>query len=240
MTETAKEMIERYGYPHTYLSDAEEYEDVMAVYEQKLREGKEKGFTPVIVSVDDTLEEYWGILADGGYSAAEAIQKAVSINGKEYLDRIYAGYLEESGQNEEDLVGDYDYEPQINGRFYAFMDFETFCANETIIFEVPTSNPWEVVAYLPFGGWNDCPNPEDMVAICKYWFEKYGAVPVTITHDIMEMSVPEPVGASNATELAKEHFAFTPDRVFQGTETCTISEVAASLSESKIWFFWWD
>ena len=43
-----------------------------------------------------------------------------------------------------------------------------------------------------------------------------------------------------ALEVAKEHYAFTPDRVDQGTATGTLSEVAASIAVSKGWFFWWD
>ena len=108
------------------------------------------------------------------------------------------------------------------------------------MFEVPTKNPWELVAYVPFGGWNECPEVEQMLAICKYWYQKYGAVPVTISHDVLEMAVPSPVVASDALELAKEHYAFTPDRVDQGTRTETLSEVAECLKVSKIWYFWWD
>lgn len=46
--------------------------------------------------------------------------------------------------------------------------------------EIPTVNPWEVFAWLPFGGWNDCPDSEDMMAVFQYWYEKYGAVPACI------------------------------------------------------------
>ena len=79
-----------------------------------------------------------------------------------------------------------------------------------------------------------------MMAICKYWYEKYGAVPVTISHDIMEMHVPAPVEGAEALQVAKEHFAFCSDRVFQGTESGTLTELAACIEASEIWFFWWD
>lgn len=57
---------------------------------------------------------------------------------------------------------------------------------ETMLFKVSTTNPWELGAYVPFGGWNECPKVKEMMAVCKYWYEKYGAVPVTISHDEME------------------------------------------------------
>lgn len=30
------------------------------------------------------------------------------------------------------------------------------------------------------------------------------------------------------------------DRIDQGSETCTLSEAAAGLKESDVWYFWWD
>lgn len=124
--------------------------------------------------------------------------------------------------------------------YTAFQDYRTGGITETILFKVPTTKPWELAAYVPFGGWNECPGVEEMMAICKYWFEKYGAVPVTISHDVMEMRIPELVPEKDSMEVAKEHFAFTPDRVFQCTETGTLAEVAACIAASKIWYFWWD
>ncbi|MBO4457290.1 MAG: DUF4253 domain-containing protein [Butyrivibrio sp.] len=240
MSEMADKMVKCFDYPYTLFGAGTDCSEIMSAYEEKKRIGKEKGFTPVIVPVDDILLEYWGILEDEKYSVEATIRDAASKDGKTILDARYKGYLEEFGIPEKDLVGEFEDGPDILDEYSSFVDFGSFDIVETIIFEVPTANPWEVVAYLPFGGWNDCPSPEDMVAVCKYWFDKYGAVPVTISHDIMEMSVPECVGEGNALELAKEHYAFSTDRVDQGTRTYTISEVAASLAVSKIWFFWWD
>ena len=70
--------------------------------------------------------------------------------------------------------------------------------------------------------------------------QRYGAIPTIITHDVLEMKLPKPVDEKMALEVAKEHYAFTPDRVDQGTVTGTLSEVAASIAVSKGWFFWWD
>lgn len=236
MSETARSMVEKCKYPYEVFPEGSDYSQIMRRYEEKLREGKEKGFIPVIVPADDTLEEYWGILEDDGYSLEAVLSGASSEKGKELLQERYGEYAGDSEGVDEEFDEDAD---EVD-RFTGFMEFGSPDTVETIIFEVPTTKPWEVVAYLPFGGWNECPSPEEMISICKYWFEKYGAVPVTITHDIMEMSVPECVSAGDALELAKEHYAFCPDRVDQGTRTGTISEVAASLEVSKIWYFWWD
>ena len=79
-----------------------------------------------------------------------------------------------------------------------------------------------------------------MISVCKYWYEKYGAIPVTISHDTLEFSVPECIKEDEAIELAKEHYAFTPDRVDQCTRSGSLKEVAESLKVSKFWYFWWD
>ncbi len=240
MSDMAKKMVERFDYPYTIFPEGTEYEEIMSVYEDKKRLGKEKGFLPVIVPVDDVLEDQWGIIFDDGYSVEEAIKAASAEDGEKILKQRFDENLQYSGMTLEDYTADYDGEPAMVNYASAFMDYSTSESVETIIFEVPTTNPWEAVIYLPFGGFNDCPKPETMAAVCKYWYEKYGAVPVTITHDILEMSVPEYVDEKDSLELAKEHYAFCADRVDQGTATYTISEVAASLAVSKVWYFWWD
>lgn len=243
MSETAKSIVRKLGYPCRVFAEKTPYEDIVNAYHAAVERGKKEGFTPVLVPADDTLEDFLGYLADDGYSA-ENVLKEETRSGKEILQERFAEY---SGQNEEDFdmdmdefIGEYDGEPDEMADFSSLYDYNTGETAEVILVEAPTKNPWETVAYIPFGGWNECPDPGEMAAICKYWYEEYGAVPVTISSDVLEMSVPAPVGEARALEAAKEHYAFTPDRVDQGTQTGTLSEVAASVAVSKIWFFWWD
>lgn len=243
MSEMAKSMVEQLKYPCKVFAAKTPYNEIMNAYQEALERGKKEGFTPVLVPVDDVLDDFFGILDDDGYSIEETL-RAEKRTGKEILDARFAEY---SGQNEEDFdmdmdefIGEYDDEPDVMSEYSSLFHYSTGEVLETILLEVPTTKPWEVVVYVPFGGWNECPPPEEMMAICKYWYEEYGAVPVTITHDVLEMSVPAPVGQEKALEVAKEHYAFTPDRVDQGTRTGTLSEVAASVAVSDVWFFWWD
>ena len=37
-----------------------------------------------------------------------------------------------------------------------------------------------------------CTSPAEQVAVFKYWNEKYGALPDTVTHDIWEMQLTKP------------------------------------------------
>lgn len=243
MSETAKSMVNQLKYPYKVFAAKTPYDEIMEAYKEAIERGRKEGFTPVLVPVDDTLEEYFEILDDDGYSIEEALT-AESRTGKEILNERFEEY---AGQNEEDFemdmdefIGEYNDEPEVITQYTSLFHYSTGETLETILIEVPTVKPWEVVAYVPFGGWNECPPPEEMAAICKYWYETYGAVPVIITHDTLEMSVPAPIGNERALEAAKEHYAFTPDRVDQGTATGTLSEVAACIAVSNIWFFWWD
>ena len=76
------------------------------------------------------------------------------------------------------------------------------------------------------------------MAVAKYWYEKYGAVPAVMTEDVLEFSVPAPVERKDALTLAWEQNTYCSDIVAQGCESIGI--LADSLTKSTTWFFWWD
>lgn len=230
----AKSLIENVGCPYTFYPADCGVESVVSGYAAALERGEREGFIPVIVAVDDILADQLGIMKDDGYSVADVLAREAA-GGEELLRERYAEYFGDAASDDA-VFAEFSGKPELITGLYCLNDEK--CA--VLIFELPTRKPWEAAAYIPFGGWNDCPSPDEMTAILKYWYEKYGAVPVAITHDTLEMSVPKPVGAEAAAELAREHCAFTPDRVWQCTGSGTFGEVAASLAVSPIWFFWWD
>lgn len=91
---------------------------------------------------------------------------------------------------------------------------------------------------MPFGGWNECPPPELMMAAAKRWYERYRAVPALISHDTLEMSAVPLKDVETALAAAQELFAFCPDCVFQGVGM--VGALAHTLMQSTVWFFWWD
>lgn len=233
-------MIQKLGYPYKIFSSEANYEEVMAAYNAAAQRGKKEGFTPVLVPTDDILEEYFEILEEEEFSLKDILGMELE-SGKDILSRRLEEYtIDEDAFDMDEFIGEFDGKPERIEKFSAFSDYRTEGNVETILFMVPTTNPWELVAYIPFGGWNECPPIEMMMAICKYWYEKYGATPVTISHDVMEMQISKPIGEREALSVAKEHYAFTPDRVDQCTTTGTLSELAACLAVSQIWYFWWD
>jgi hypothetical protein len=107
-----------------------------------------------------------------------------------------------------------------------------------VLAEIPVKHPWEVFAHVPFGGWNECPSNEEQMAIAKYWYEAYKAVPAVITRDVLEYALPAPVGREAAMDLALEQYTFCPDIVDQGCES--VGYLADTLAKSTKWYFWWD
>jgi hypothetical protein len=108
-----------------------------------------------------------------------------------------------------------------------------------VIALVPTTLPHEVPAYLRFGGWNACPSAEVHVALFRTWHERFGAEPVVMAGDTVELLVRNPVAArEEALALAQLQYVYCNDIVDQGVES--IEALAATLLGDPRWFFWWD
>lgn len=115
---------------------------------------------------------------------------------------------------------------------------------EVILAKIPTDKPWELAAWIPMGGFNDCPMPEKQVAIMKYWYKKHQVIPSIVSFNTWEFTVlsyDEAGGfpikdKDEAVNLAIEHAAFCQDV----TNDETIGDLAGGLSRSKVWHFWWD
>lgn len=236
-------MMEKLGYPYQVLPEKSSMDEVMAIYKEAVEKGKKEGFTPVLVPEDDVLDDYFEILKqEDGFDVQDTLQNTGN-GGRELLQQ---NLKELTGPEEDDLealdlnelMGEIGNGESIDG-FYSLQGFYDD-GKQVVLLEVPTDKPWEVVVYVPFGGWNECPAPDDMAAICKYWYEKYMAVPAVITHDTLEFILPEPISKDEAMEVAQEHYAFCNDRLDQCTQSGTLGEVADSLWQSKVWFFWWD
>ena len=103
--------------------------------------------------------------------------------------------------------------------------------------EIPVKNPWEIFAWLPFGGWNECPDTLELMAVTKYWYEKHGAVPAVMTHDTLDFDVPKPVEKKEAKQLALEQYAWDQDVM----DVSDFAEMLADcLTKATKWYFWWD
>lgn len=248
--ETTQQIIEKVNCTYQVFPEGDSVNKVNEVYKKELARGKEEGFVPVLVRSDDTLAEWLGILEDESYSREEIIRRGKKVSGEEVLEERYAQYAEDyeedfgsgSGGSSamDELLGDMEDGEEINN-LTSFAKYSGDGIEETILFEIPVKNPWEVIAWMPMGGWNECPAALEMMAVCRYWYETYRAVPAAFSHDELEFLLEKPIeDEETAWKLGKEHYAFCPDRVDQGTRNGTIGEVADSIRMSDVWYFWWD
>ena len=104
---------------------------------------------------------------------------------------------------------------------------------------IRVEHTYEVPAYLQFGGWNDCPEPELQVAVFREWQLEHKAVPACITGDVVEFFVKNrPQTEIESMKIAAEQWVYCEDIVGQGTQS--IRKLAIEIWQSPTWFFWWD
>lgn len=202
-----------------------------------------KNVVPLLVAVgeDSPLEGFQWL---GGTSPEEFRRKLLAEpvgEGGAFLARL-AGERRKCAEEDgwewpgEDVLGPMEGGEAIH-RFLGISDFQGKTI-PLVLAEIPVEHPWEVFAYVPFGGWNECPSNEEQMAVAKYWHEKYGAVPAVMTRDVLEYDLPAPVKREEAMALALEQYAFCPDIVEQGCGS--VGYLADTLSKSSKWYFWWD
>lgn len=103
---------------------------------------------------------------------------------------------------------------------------------------LPTSQGWEVPAYLRFGGWNACPPPAVQVAALRSWHQRFGAELVGLQTDTLNLRVDRrPADRAAAMALAWEQYRYCPDLA---EDAGTLTELAATLLADDWWYFWWD
>ena len=226
--------------PCTHFAPAADAAPILDAYWKARARGAQEGFTPLLLPAED--EHFLETLTFEEYRDMEAYRRellaAPPIDGGAWLARRAEEYRRMLDGAEPDDPGPME-GGEASDSFSAIWDYGSPRRTIPLVLaELPAKNPWEVFAWTPFGGWNECPAPEEQVAVAKYWFEKYGAVPGVMTMDVLEYTVPAPVGREAAMELAQEQYAFCPDIVDQGCGS--VGLLADILSKSTTWFFWWD
>lgn len=121
----------------------------------------------------------------------------------------------------------------------SFWEFGTGMTAELILALIPVKEPWQIFAWIPFGGWGKCPDTEGLMAVSKLWYERYGAVPASISHDELEFLLPQPLSISDAGRVAKEQYLFCPD-LLDSLGDGTMEHLTERLSRSRCWYFWWE
>lgn len=251
MSDLAKEFIEYFDCEYEYFPN-NTYEEIMEKFEKYVEEGKEKGYFPMIVTVDETLLECltMNVSEDEKFNIEDVreyrkkyILSVYSEGGKNIINDLINIRKEEAQDDdidwEEEIIGEFEEDENNSLNFpIGFLNYRTDKPEELFIVKVPVKNPWEIFAWLPMGNWNECPTTSEHMAVSKYWFEKFGAVPISMTHDVVEYRVEKVITDKDiAMETAIEMYGYCPD-IDQNFDS--IGKYAGSLVNSSVWYFWWD
>ncbi|MBO4326843.1 MAG: DUF4253 domain-containing protein [Clostridia bacterium] len=218
---------------------------ITKIYKDAVKEGLEKGFTPVIVYISDDLISYF----EDVFGEEGGIENYVStkLNGKlkdpeeiikerlnehlEYIDD--SSFFDICDETADEWIDHSD-----SWKFDSFLPSPDSFTGDPYLIEVPTRNPYEVFAWIPFCGFNECPDVDEMISLTKRWYEKYGAVPAQISFDTLSLYLSKPVSdRQESAEISKELFAVCPDIAF---DCGGIEPFFASVYNSYCWQFWWD
>ncbi len=240
--ESRKEDVEKFkkviDCPYRYY-DTVSSDKLLKDYNESLERGKIEGFIPIIIDVNDALlmdiEFNHKYIEKIRTLRKELIDNASSYEGKRWLDETLKEYQEDS-EHYQKILGI----PSDKGYEIQKLALEE---KYVLLAEVPVSEPWQLFAWFPFSYYNDCPDNKTLANVGKYWFEQYGAVPAFIGHNMLWMTVPRPVSDAQSLNLAKEQYAFCPNRFevsYIQTILQTIHALADSLRKSTVWKFRWE
>ena len=213
---------------------AESFEEVSKKYLAAYKDGKEKGYTPVFLTVDDYLLKNFEITmanenADNMIDIFNKnLEKAKNINPIELFNK----FIEQSMDKyftEDDYK--FDDSNKNNLKFLTIFNNEGNLKDNVILVKVPTIKPYEILAYFGMGS--------EGIATVKYWYQKYRAVPAAITYDEIEFYVERPVLTfEEAKKLAIEQYAFCYGLLWECYDT--LDELASAIYKNVHWYFWWS
>lgn len=213
---------------------ADSFEEISKKYLAAYKDGKEKGYTAVFLTVDDYLLKAFEItMKDENTDNMmdiynKNLERAKSINPNDLFNKFLKQNI-----NESFTEADFKFDDSIknNLKFSTVFDRNEILKNNVILVKVPTKKPYEVLAYFGMGS--------EGIATVKYWYEKYGAVPAAITYDEIEFYVERPVQTlEEAKKLAIEQHAFCYGLLWECYNT--LEELANAIYKNVQWYFWWS
>lgn len=217
-------------------------------WEARRKRYGDTGRWPLILTSDIFFRDRSAIDLAGAGTLESVLEKArqldVSAMLKGRMDRYLADILSDlQGKEREEFLrawakpkpSDLESDELVEDAPYFVQDGD----GPVWIVEVPCTERWAALAEFPWGSWNEAPSDPEVVAVARSWERRFGAVPMTLSHDVIELWLDQPVTLPEvACEVAVEQAALCQDIVDQGTET--VAALAQSLLGNKVWFFWWD
>ena len=211
------------------------FEEASEKYLATYRDGKEKGYTPVFLTVDEYLLKTFEIsMKDENTDNMidifnKNLEKAKNINPIELFNK----FLKQQTICKLFIEGDYNFDDsnKNNLKFLTIFNNEGNLKDNVILVKVPSTKPYEILAYFGMGS--------EGIATVKYWYQKYRAVPAAITYDEIEFYVESPVQTfEEARKLAIEQYAFCYGLLWECYDT--LDELASAIYKNVQWYFWWS
>ena len=107
--------------------------------------------------------------------------------------------------------------------------------NSDVLALIPTTKSWEILAWLPIGGFNWCPTPEYQVAFAKHMNEAYRAEVMSVCTVQIEFYLENPLVEKEQVISAAHDLTVMDDDWYQDTEICPAQVYG------KQWLpLWWD
>lgn len=106
---------------------------------------------------------------------------------------------------------------------------------------IPTAQSYEIPAWLRWGNHNDCPSPEEHVAVLRHWNEKYGLEIFFMTDESVSYILGHPpTDRAAALALAREHILYCSEGLDGLEMSGGLGVQARQLIDTRLWYFWWD
>lgn len=214
-------------------------EELFELFYKLQAQGKKDGFTPLFIIPEEELAEAFELFfeedAPGGIK--DILEQSVEVDAENFLRERREEYAAMHGDM--NLLGEFSVmEPTFD---LTLRDIDDNLFKEIILAQIPAGAP-ELAAWVPMGGFNDCPSPAEQVAVFRRWMNKYGAVPAVVSYDVWQLTVERPpLDNAASEEAAWEHFGFCYDIVMQAPEEfASVRALASNLRGSTAWGFWWD
>jgi len=217
------------------------FEEASEKYLATYKDGKEKGYTPVFLTVDEYLLKTFEIsMKDENTDNMidifnKNLEKAKNINPIELFNKFIEQNADsiKSNVNEDFTKNNYEINDsnKNNLKFLTIFNNEGNLKDNVILVKIPTTKPYEILAYFGMGS--------EGIATVKYWYQKYRAVPAAITYDEIEFYVERPVLTfEEAKKLAIEQYAFCYGLLWECYDT--LDELASAIYKNVHWYFWWS
>jgi hypothetical protein len=232
-----------FGFPYRVVAS----EQAEAALEADRQVGLQEGFCPVIIVPG--LRNLRRVSARARIRKARKVDAFDAAFGRAFLAREFAQLREALARDEEcdpevfDKLQPVAPQTLMSGLFllrqYNPATRSMDPLPEVAIMRVPTTDSVTIPVYLDWGSWNAVPSPAEIVAVCRYWGEAYGARLTVIRSDALEFTVArKPATHAAAVALLKEHCCFSRD--IWENDRGDLEQSAAQLRVSDTWFFWWD